>query len=331
MAFGRKNRHNANDREVVGLYPHGHPAAGYDEDPEPAFGDDDFYDEEHQRRGPVRRTIGCLIPLALLGGIGYGGKVAYDNLIENFGSPSCTFAAGGYSYQWDPDQSANAATIVGVGVLKDGLPERAGQIAAMTALQESKMRNLSYGDLDSLGLFQQRPSQGWGTAAQIQDPVYASQSFYTALRKVSGWQTMDPGAAAQSVQLSGFPDGYDQHTSQGQVLASVLSGQTQQGIGCRLDAAKTSATPAQVVKEITRQTGLQTTAHTTSVGYDAASTQTAWALASWAVAHAQVDGIQTVTVGDQEWQRHRGPNGLKWHAAKKPTSGSAAVRIDLAH
>ncbi|NYI03446.1 cell wall-associated NlpC family hydrolase [Allostreptomyces psammosilenae] len=77
-----------------------------------------------------------------------------------------------------------------------------------TALQESSLRNLSYGDRDSLGLFQQRPSQGWGTAEQIQDPVYASTKFYEGLLAVDGWESMTLTQAAQAVQRSDFPDAY---------------------------------------------------------------------------------------------------------------------------
>jgi cell wall-associated NlpC family hydrolase len=81
-------------------------------------------------------------------------------------------------------------------------------VALATALQESGLRNLTYGDRDSLGLFQQRPSQGWGTASEILDSVHASTSFYSALEKVSGWQSMTVTQAAQAVQQSGFPDAY---------------------------------------------------------------------------------------------------------------------------
>ncbi|MFE2942926.1 C40 family peptidase [Streptomyces sp. NPDC059255] len=107
------------------------------------------------------------------------------------------------------EQIPHAQTIVATGI---GLQvPRRGQIVALaTAMQESRLRNLSYGDRDSLGLFQQRPSQGWGTAEQIRDPVYASQKFYKALLGVSGWQQMTVTQAAQAVQRSGYPDAYAQ-------------------------------------------------------------------------------------------------------------------------
>ncbi|TQF02002.1 NlpC/P60 family protein [Kitasatospora acidiphila] len=116
-------------------------------------------------------------------------------------------------------QVPNAKTIVTTGVAMR-VPAR-GQIAALaTALQESGLQNLTYGDRDSLGLFQQRPSQGWGTAEQILDPVHASTEFYSALLQVSGWQSMTVTQAAQAVQRSAFPDAY----AKWEPLATALQG-----------------------------------------------------------------------------------------------------------
>ena len=106
-----------------------------------------------------------------------------------------------------PEQTGNVAVIVSV-VKARGLPMRAGVIAVATALQESVLRNIDYGDRDSLGLFQQRPSQGWGSREQILDPVYSTGKFLNGLVGVPGWETMPLTAAAQAVQRSGFPDAY---------------------------------------------------------------------------------------------------------------------------
>ncbi|MFF5273798.1 C40 family peptidase [Streptomyces sp. NPDC000133] len=105
------------------------------------------------------------------------------------------------------EQVPNAQTIVAAGLSLD-VPTKGQIIALATAMQESRLRNLNYGDRDSLGLFQQRPSQGWGSAQQIRDPVYASEQFYKHLLKVSGWQQMTVTQAAQAVQKSGLPDAY---------------------------------------------------------------------------------------------------------------------------
>ncbi|MCE4948576.1 C40 family peptidase [Streptomyces albulus] len=115
------------------------------------------------------------------------------------------------------EQIPNAQTIVATGISLD-VPARGQIVALATAMQESRLRNLAYGDRDSLGLFQQRPSQGWGTAEQIRDPVHASTSFYKALLKVRGWQQMTIAQAAQAVQASGFPGAY----AQWEPLASTL-------------------------------------------------------------------------------------------------------------
>jgi cell wall-associated NlpC family hydrolase len=107
------------------------------------------------------------------------------------------------------EQIPNAQTIVATGLSLD-VPKRGQIVALATAMQESRLRNLNSGDRDSLGLFQQRPSQGWGTAEQIRDPVYASEQFYKHLLKVNGWQQMTVTQAAQAVQNSGYPDAYAQ-------------------------------------------------------------------------------------------------------------------------
>ncbi|MGO2863030.1 MAG: hypothetical protein ACTIC1_17860 [Brevibacterium sp.] len=113
------------------------------------------------------------------------------------------------------EQTDNARTIIGVGKGAD-LSRQAQKIAVMTALQESSLINVDGGDKDSSGLFQQRPSMGWGSVEQVTDPVYASQSFYgvnpdnpnPGLTQIDGWKDMEPGDAAQAVQGSAFPDEY---------------------------------------------------------------------------------------------------------------------------
>ncbi|MFE2108018.1 C40 family peptidase [Kitasatospora sp. NPDC059463] len=119
-------------------------------------------------------------------------------------------------------QIPNAKTIVATGAAMK-VSARGQTIALATALQESGLRNLSSGDRDSLGLFQQRPSQGWGTAEQIQDPVYASTAFYKALLDVSGWEQLPLTVAAQKVQKSGFPDAYAKWESLASALQQAIS------------------------------------------------------------------------------------------------------------
>ncbi|MGW3807936.1 C40 family peptidase [Micromonospora sp. NPDC005113] len=135
---------------------------------------------------------------------------------------------GGGASGWDSGRTANAAVIVAVGAeLK--VPPRGWVIALATAMQESTLRNLPGGDRDSIGLFQQRPSQGWGTPAQLPDPRYAAGKFYTALLAVDGWQAMALTDAAQAVQRSAYPGAYARWEDDAIALVRVLAGGTPAG------------------------------------------------------------------------------------------------------
>ena len=131
----------------------------------------------------------------------------------------------------DLDQAHFASIIAGVSVRR-GLPPRAASIAIATAYQETGIRNLDYGDRDSVGLFQQRPSQGWGTKQQLMDPDYATGKFYDALVKIENWETADINDVAQQVQRSGYPEAYRDHEADARVLASALTGQSPAGFSC---------------------------------------------------------------------------------------------------
>jgi hypothetical protein len=121
------------------------------------------------------------------------------------------------------DQIANATTIYQVSASLH-LPQYAAVIAVATAMQESSLENIDYGDRDSLGLFQQRPSQGWGTPAEIMDPVYSSTKFYEALVKVPNWQTIPLYQAAQDVQESAYPTAYAKWQTDAEYLVATVSG-----------------------------------------------------------------------------------------------------------
>jgi hypothetical protein len=131
----------------------------------------------------------------------------------------CTLSGSGV--RLTAEQITNARIIARVGRDR-GLPQRAVVIALATAMQESRLRNLDYGDRDSLGLFQQRPSQGWGTPAQVRDPVYAAGRFYDHLVAVPGWQTGRLTDVAQAVQRSGFPEAYQKHEAMAVALTAAL-------------------------------------------------------------------------------------------------------------
>lgn len=125
---------------------------------------------------------------------------------------------------WTSEQWQNARIIYQVGV-QMGMSMRDIQIALITAITESGLKNVNYGDRDSLGLFQQRPSQGWGTPSQVTDPVYASRKFYSALKGLGQKRyQMGMGEAAQAVQRSAFPDRYATHIQQVRNMWPNLSG-----------------------------------------------------------------------------------------------------------
>ncbi|MFE3560648.1 hypothetical protein ACFXKW_38240 [Streptomyces sp. NPDC059193] len=172
-----------------------------------------------RRRRPLRAAVGLLVLFAV---IGYFAVQRYSN--GGAGAPYCTATAtagGGQKYEMTPEQAANAATIAAVGISK-GLPDRAVTIALATAMQESALRNLDHGDRDSLGLFQQRPSMGWGTPEQITDPVYSAGIFYDHLVDVPGYSRLPLTVAAQKVQRSGYPQAYAKHETDATVLTAAF-------------------------------------------------------------------------------------------------------------
>jgi len=127
----------------------------------------------------------------------------------------------GTSVTLTSEQLENARTIAAVADER-GLPERAIVIALATAMQESTLRNLDYGDRDSLGLFQQRPSQGWGTPAQVQDPIYAAGKFYDGLVQIVDWEAGDLTLVADAVQRSAYPLAYGRWTGFAESLTTVV-------------------------------------------------------------------------------------------------------------
>ncbi len=143
----------------------------------------------------------------------------------------CTATIGSETYHLDLEQGANARTIAGVG-RRAGLPNHAVTVALATALQESHLHNLTFGDRDSVGLFQQRPSQGWGTRDQLLDPAFAAAAFYRELQRVRGWTTMSVTAAAQHVQRSNAPDAYAQWEPEARVVARILTGEVPDRLIC---------------------------------------------------------------------------------------------------
>jgi hypothetical protein len=187
-----------------------------------------------RRNGSLGRT--ALVLLACLA-VAAGVFVLFNRGVGPLPDPErCQARVGDVVVDLSTEQAENATTIVAVAVRR-GLPARAASIALATAYQESKLHNLDHGDRDSLGLFQQRPSQGWGTAKQIQNPYYSVNRFYDALVKIDGYQGMRITEAAQKVQRSGFPEAYEDHAADGRALASALTGYSAGRFSCVVHAA----------------------------------------------------------------------------------------------
>ena len=186
-------------------------------------------DTDVSHRGVAAVIAGLLVLVLGVGlGIAWLGKKGFNPLPA---PEQCTAHAGESTVVLDLEQARNAAIIAGVAVRR-GLPARAVTIALATAYQESHIRNLDHGDRDSLGLFQQRPSMGWGTAQQIRDPHYAAGQFYEALVKIRNYQTLPITVAADKVQRSAFPKAYADHETDARVLASALTGYSPAAFSC---------------------------------------------------------------------------------------------------
>jgi hypothetical protein len=208
--------------------------------------------------------------------------------------PACRVGNGPEALYLDTEQAANATTITAV-AHRMGLPHHAVTIALATVLQESKMHNVPYGDRDSVGLFQQRPSQGWGTPAQLLTPSYAAEAFYRHLVKVNGWQQLPVALAAQSVQHSADGSGYAAWVEEARAIARALTGEVTGEFSCRFASGARPA-PARLAALADTELG-----HGELQG--AGQQADSWLVAQWLVGHAYQLGISSVTVRGHRWQR----------------------------
>ena len=275
------------------------------------------------RRGGWRRRIVLLLAVAMVAGAIYT-AVEFLQRSETLITERCT-AVGSGGDDLATDQAANAALISAIAVQR-GLPARAASIALATSMQESKLRNIGHGDQagpDSRGLFQQRPSQGWGTEQEVMDPYHATNAFYDALETIPGYESLPITAAAQQVQRSAYPGAYAQHEGMARAFASALTGHTPQGLDCSLRTPDTAGDPAQLQQRLAAAFGaIPATAAGRTVMVEAQDTQ-AWAVAQWAVANAKALSITEVRVAGQAWTRssHNG-----WQAGDAP-AGQVSITV----
>jgi hypothetical protein len=252
-------------------------------------------------------VLGVFAALAVLAAAGIYAAVhsLSSGLPIHIAVQQCKVNATG-SVTLDPEQMANAATVAAVGIRRR-LPKQAVVVALAAALQESKLQNLSGGDRDSIGLFQQRPSQGWGTPDQIADPRYAAQRFYTALVKIKGWQQLRVADAAQSVQHSADGELYQRWSDESQILANALTGDATGAVACTITdkpAQHGQAAVDALAQGLAADWGNLNTVNANGLmGVELAvpEARTGWQYAHWLVSHAIDRNIKSVSFGDQIW------------------------------
>jgi hypothetical protein len=276
-----------------------------------------------------------------------------------FDSSGCTAEVDGLVVDLTLEQAENAALITAISIQR-GLPARAASIALATAYQESKILNIEHGDRDSVGLFQQRPSQGWGTVQQILDPVRSINAFYDALVEVEGYEAMEITEAAQAVQRSAYPDAYADHEADARALASALTGNHRAAFWCdtpgdaeeagdRLDDAGLVRRAATVRAELESVFGplslggfapggvstghMRGSAHYEGRAVDvffrpvtAENTKRGWAMAHYLVAQADRLSINTVIFDDRIWHAgSRSDDGWTDYDVPSSSRGDRAI------
>jgi hypothetical protein len=252
--------------------------------------------------------------------------------------PGCQAGSGGQAIALESDQAAIAATIAGVAA-RHKLPRQAVTIAYAAALQESDLHNLDYGDRDSVGVFQQRPSQGWGPASDLINPIYATTKFFDALLRVHDYTTMPVQAAAQAVQHSADGSAYGQWTAVAAQLTGYFTGSSPHGVSCwyvPAPKANLNANLAGAERGLTQTFGPQgqeavlvgiatdRSGHNGDGRVAVVHVQRAgaWTVAGWLVAHAQDYGVSEVQYAGYDWKAADGNMGWQRDTTKNPPRGS---------
>ncbi len=263
----------------------------------------------------ARRAAAVLVVAVLVAaGVGYAAYRALEHVTASPPPPpGCQAGNGANAITLDTGQAGIAATIAAVAA-RHRLPRQAVTVALATAMQESDLENLDYGDRDSVGVFQQRPSQGWGTAADLQDPVYATTKFYAALVAIPHYTKLPVDVAAQDVQRSADGTAYSQYDYVAGQLAGDLTGQPAHSVTCWYTPAvgqRADATlAAQGLKQTfggTSRTGVAIKMRNKTV-YRVAGSY-GWTAASWLVTHAAQYQITQVRYAGYMWKAADGSMG----------------------
>jgi hypothetical protein len=280
----------------------------------------------------ARTAIVVLVIAIALGGLAFAARYAFDRITATPPPPpGCQAGPNTQSISLDTGQASIASMIAGVADRRH-LPKQALVIALATAMQESDLENLDYGDRDSLGVFQQRPSEGWGTPAEIEDPVYATTRFFEALVKVPKYTKIPLYAAAQDVQHSADGNAYEQWTGIAATLAGSFTGTSPGAVTCwYTPAGRANLTGA--LKQLTQTFGpagkdgvlagvttersvKKKKVRTTAVVH--VQRDGGWTVAGWLVAHAQQYGISQIRYAGYVWNAANGSMG--WQRASRSAS-----------
>jgi hypothetical protein len=271
------------------------------------------------------RTTKTVVIVLVVAIAGFGGwwLSTLWNTAKTELSYGCTI--GGYDL--DTEQAAVASTMVGaVTKYRIALPERATVLVLAAGLQESKLTNLAPGDgdRDSVGVLQQRPSQGWGggSAETLTDVGEATKEFLDALMKVPHWRRLSLAEAVQDVQISADGSLYAQHEQEAQALANALQGVKPAGITCSFAAPTKVASTAIVAEQAGSQLGIDTPrpVNARTVRVPGAH----WQTAAWFIANADRLGIERVAYAHRVWTRADG-----WTTGPASRHAVVATMYDL--
>ncbi|MFG3339474.1 hypothetical protein [Glycomyces sp. NPDC048151] len=232
------------------------------------------------------------------------------------------YLGSGAEVHLSAEQASNAATIAAVG-MREGMDEHAVAVAITTAMQESELINVNFGHDDSLGLFQQRPSMGWGSEEELMDPVYASFKFYEKLQRTDGWEDMRLGDAAQAVQISAYPELYRQWESDAEVIADVFAGGEEAGLACVSGSlSERAADPAVLADAYAYHWGTEVSeVDDARLVIETGGAAEGWNRAAWAVARAYDHDVASVSFNGMVWT----PGEEQWAEPDAETDGEAQV------
>jgi hypothetical protein len=258
-----------------------------------------------------------------------GGYVVVRRLAPVIGpaltGSGCQASTGRQTVLLDTQQASIAATIAGV-AHRQSMPADAVTVAYATAMQESKLHNLDYGDLDSVGVFQQRPSEGWGPRVKLEDPVYATTKFFRALRAVPHYQRLPVYQAAQAVQHSADGSAYTQYQNMAAEMSVAFTGERRHAVYCWWPSAMPRrANRGAITRELAATFGTAAADGATTSGRNglvlpAERPGAGWAMATWLVTHAPRYGIHEISFGGYYWRATAGAKGWRRDPGPLPRS-----------